>query len=447
MRRIVKLINHGSIRLFLFVLVMLTPFTAWAQTNYGLFIGDYEYYYPNTNQVGVKVTSANASNITHTCIKSGTVSFDLNSRTLTLNNATIDGSIYSYGALTINLIGDNYVTATDSSAIVGEISSAAQTLTIKGTGRLMAKGTTAYVTDGFDAPTYQEGQSLLLWAGYDADKIFTALYGTQLFSGGNGTSADNSYLIGSTTDLKNLSIYFEEKLLTSSCFYKLSDDINCSNLTGLKPIGTSDYPFVGTFNGKGDNDENYKISNLTYNAAGESDYAGLFYVIGSKNNPGSVSNLILENCTFQKGTENNGAIAGMLSNGSIENCTVTSCEITSEDSWPSCGGIVGSLYGGSITNCTVNGSTITSTSVTNSQAGGIVGFITGTATVSGCQVTGTAGKPTTITGSVSSEGDTENNCSGGIVGVCSDGVISISNNKVLGNTTISRYLCWCHCRR
>ena len=363
MRRIVKIIDHGPIKLVLLALVMLMPFTAWAQTNCGLFIGDYEGYYETTNPVGVKVTSANASNITHDCIKSGTVSFELETRTLTLENATIDGSIYSYGDLTINLVGDNYVTATDSSAIVGEISSAAQDLTIKGTGRMLAKGTTDLVTSGFKAPTFQDEQSLLLWAGYNANSIYTALYGTQLFSGGNGTSADNSYLIGSTTDLKNLSLYFEEGLLTTSCFYKLSNNINCSDLTGFKPIGTSDYPFVGTFNGKGDNDENYKISNLTYNAAGQSNYAGLFCVIGSGDNPGSVSNLILENCTFQKGTENNGAIAGMLSNGSIENCTVTSCEITSEDSWLSCGGIVGSLYGGSITNCTVNGSTITSTSV------------------------------------------------------------------------------------
>lgn len=434
MRRIVKIIDHGPIKFVLLALVMLMPFTAWAQTNCGLFIGDYEGYYETTNPVGVKVTSANASNITHDCIKSGTVSFELETRTLTLENATIDGSIYSYGDLTINLVGDNYVTATDSSAIVGEISSAAQDLTIKGTGRMLAKGTTDLVTSGFNAPTFQDEQSLLLWAGYNANSIYTALYGTQLFSGGNGTSADNSYLIGSTTDLKNLSLYFEEGLLTTSCFYKLSNNINCSDLTGFKPIGTSDYPFVGTFNGKGDNDENYKISNLTYNAAGQSNYAGLFCVIGSGDNPGSVSNLILDNCTFQNGTGHNGAIAGLLSNGSIENCAVTSCHILSDAPWPSCGGIVGSIYGGSIKDCTVDGSEINATASTNSQAGGIVGFISGTATVSGCQVTGT-----TITGSISSQGDTGNNCIGGIVGVCdaSNSEISIRNNKVLGETTIS----------
>ena len=99
-----KLINHGLMRLLLFALVMLVPIGTWAQTGCGLFIGDYEGYEAPT-PVGVSVNTTNASNITHDCIKSGTVSFDYESRTLTLNNATIDGSIYSGGALTLNLHG------------------------------------------------------------------------------------------------------------------------------------------------------------------------------------------------------------------------------------------------------------------------------------------------------------------------------------------------------
>ncbi|MCR5366356.1 MAG: hypothetical protein K6E67_09475, partial [Prevotella sp.] len=65
MRRKEQLIDHGLIKLFLFALVMLTPFSAWAQT---ITVG------------GVDATDATALQTAY----GTTVSFDSQTNTLTL---------------------------------------------------------------------------------------------------------------------------------------------------------------------------------------------------------------------------------------------------------------------------------------------------------------------------------------------------------------------------
>lgn len=432
--RIFDLLNQTKRfrQLFVVFTLVLIPIGSWAQ-NYKLFIGDYEGYDPDVRQVGVTVTSGNASNITHSCIKSGTVSFNYDSRTLTLNNATIEGSIYSGGALTINLIGDNYITAADSSAIIGEGSEAALNLTIKGSGSLLAKGTTAYVTDGFNGPIFQDGQSLLLWDGYDADRVYTAVYGTQLFSGGSGTSADNSYIIGNAADLKNLAIYISENLLdTNGKFFQQDADINCTGLEGFAPIGTSLYPFAGTYNGV-----SHTISGLTISSNDE--IIGLFGRIGLVGNDGSktgnVMNLKLSGCSFAGGNKV-GAIVGYLSYGNIDNCTIENCDVISGNGQEvSVGGVAGVFGRGEINNCSVNGgeikaSTTFSLETGSSYAGGIVGYITSDATVDGCIVT-----DATITSSHANPTDVS---AGGIAGICGeDSNQTIKNCSVKGETAIS----------
>ena len=248
-------------------------------------------------------------------------------------------------------------------------------------------------------------------------------------------SEDNPYVLSSANDLITFASQYNASELESNCYVVLGGNIEFNDQTGFVPIGTPERPFLGTFDGKGK-----KISGLSYEAGSEDDYAGLFRVIGSDNGTSSVSgsviNLVLENCIIANGKTRNGAIAGMLRKGTIEDCTVTSCHIISETQTTACGGIVGELCSGSLKDCTVNGSTITATSVSGGTAGGIVADITGSATVSGCQVIGTDQKPTTITAS-SNYDLSSTNYTGGIVGTCIDNSISISNNKVLGNTTIS----------
>ena len=113
MRRIVKLIDHGSIRLVLLAFVMLTPFSAWAE-DYPIMVA------------GVQVTSENATGITGDNIK-GTVTFTpadnttspATPATLTLNGATIEGNIqWSENAdFTIQLLGSNIIDANNEGAI------------------------------------------------------------------------------------------------------------------------------------------------------------------------------------------------------------------------------------------------------------------------------------------------------------------------------------------
>ncbi len=98
-----------------------------AQTN--------EYYY-GIDIAGVEVTSSNYSNITGDGI-TGFVSYDPETKTLTLDNATIDGEIY-FGTgteriedITITLIGENTITE--------EIRTVSGTKKINGTGSLKAR--------------------------------------------------------------------------------------------------------------------------------------------------------------------------------------------------------------------------------------------------------------------------------------------------------------------
>lgn len=81
------------------MMLMLFPITAFAVENYDL------YLYLGNESVGTRVTSENASDV----LGDGTVSYDPDTCTLTLNNAKLAG-IYTYGmdskVLTIKVIGE-----------------------------------------------------------------------------------------------------------------------------------------------------------------------------------------------------------------------------------------------------------------------------------------------------------------------------------------------------
>lgn len=141
--------------LVLFALVLL-PMGTWGQTSYGICIGHYE----GESLVGVRVTSENATNISGDGI-TGTVTFDNDSRTLTLNGATINGCIYSFGNITINIVGSNYIAATDTCAAIRCTASAATVGTLiftstDDTGKLTMRGNYNPCTEGFSSPTYEK---------------------------------------------------------------------------------------------------------------------------------------------------------------------------------------------------------------------------------------------------------------------------------------------------
>ena len=393
----------------------------FTSTSYGICIGHYE----GESLVGVRVTSDNASSISGTGI-TGTVTFDNDSRTLTLNGATINGCIYSFGNITINIVGSNYIAATDSCAIKCT-ASAATVGTLKftstdDTGKLTMKGNGNPWTAGFSSPTYENVE--------DLTEGFTsfAVIGTQMLSGGDGSSG-NPYLISSATDLVILSAITNAPYeFSENKYYQLINDINCTGLSGFEPIGTGSDPFIGTFDGNGKT-----ISGLTYNTTSYTSLTGLFGIVGKTNGTaGTVKNLTLSGCQFGGG-EDNGAIIGYLNNGTIQNCTISSCTISSGNAQsPMSGGIAGTFYKGTIEDCTINGGTITaSTTYTtgsgNAYAGGIAGYVYTGTTISGCTVTNAA---------VNSEVGDQHSCySGGIAGWCENDV-TVSNNSVNGTTTV-----------
>ena len=139
--------------------------------------------------------------------------------------------------------------------------------------------------------------------------------------GGDGSST-NPYVISTANELKDFADQYNAGALTFNCSVELSTNIDCTDLTSFTPIGNSDHPFTGTFDGK-----HHAISNLTCSAGG---YFGLFGEVGTNGTTsaaGNISYLTLDNCTFSGGNVG-GAIAGYLRNGTISNCTVSGCTIT-----------------------------------------------------------------------------------------------------------------------
>lgn len=119
-----KKLNYQTIKGRCFkalIVLLLAPLSSWAQY---LTVG------------GVTVTNDNASEIKGDNVE-GTVSFDVSTNTLTLNNATITGGTFSDGSiasglgeLTIVVIGENKLCSTDTASAIRAVADNAK-LTIK----------------------------------------------------------------------------------------------------------------------------------------------------------------------------------------------------------------------------------------------------------------------------------------------------------------------------
>lgn len=147
-------IGKGLLSLVALFVMLLAPQRAWAQADYGLTVA------------GVAVTSDNATNIIGQNILAGTVTYEDGSHTLTLDHATINGSVVVTGGfdLVVCLVGDNTIQGTGETSLANGISrgggSAAGKLTFD-----IAKNTSGslffpYVTTpiaGFANIEYQNG--------------------------------------------------------------------------------------------------------------------------------------------------------------------------------------------------------------------------------------------------------------------------------------------------
>lgn len=146
--------------------------------------------------------------------------------------------------------------------------------------------------------------------------VYGAVLRSLSFSGGAGTSG-SPYLIATKEDLKELATVVNSDILdTSGKCFKVTDNIDCSGLTGFRPIGwNADHLFKGAFDGNGQT-----ISNLQAN----NDYAGLFgNVFG-----GTISNLTLHNFNIIADNDYNKGYAGTLAGVVDGASTISNVKVT-----------------------------------------------------------------------------------------------------------------------
>lgn len=163
--------------------------------------------------------------------------------------------------------------------------------------------------------------------------------------------ADGNIEIFTATGLKEFSANHNKLgYLLEGKSVKLMNDIE---LTGtFTPIGTTEHPFKGTFDGNGNT-----ISGLTAGTV-DSENIGLFGVLD-----GTVKNLTIENAKIT-GKDNIGIIAGNVNaTGSIESCNVVNSILTANSAG---GGIAGTVAsGGIIKNNIVSNSAIICTDLSD----------------------------------------------------------------------------------
>lgn len=159
-----------------------------------------------------------------------------------------------------------------------------------------------------------------------------------LFGGGNGT-AENPYLVEDAADLNavrnNLSAH-----------YKQVADIDLSEYNWI-PIGTSDNPFVGTYDGNSFKIHNFKMEYNDYYS--DSDVLGMFGYISNS----TIKNVEIVNCFINSTDDNDvGVLVGYARNSSIENCKITGT-VTVQYAY-NCGGIACYIDSSEIKNCTID---------------------------------------------------------------------------------------------
>lgn len=237
---------------------------------------------------------------------------------------------------------------------------------------------------------------------------------TTEFSGGTG-SIFCPYKITDKIQLHNVRKY-------PTAFFILEKDLVFSETdfapngmfynegAGWQPIGSSEEPFEGVFDGN-----NYSITGLQVNISSRSAvYAGLFgYVRGTIKNLGMVDSKIDATSSHYSAIVHAGGITGYLGNGGIiSNCyntgAVTAIPPSESSLAAYAGGITGTVESSGIISDCYNTGVITA----NNGAGGIVGETGNDSTISNCYNMGII---------------TSYAWSGGIVGDAS-GIISNSYN-------------------
>ena len=182
------------------------------------------------------------------------------------------------------------------------------------------------------------------------------------------------------------------------------------------PIGTSDVPYTGTFDGKG-----YTISGLYFNNP-TSYYVGLFGCIGAN---GKISNVGVLDSYFQFRALG-GGVCGMNKNGELQNCSNSSTVICNMQDGT--GGVCGYNSKGTVRDCKNTGSVRGKATL-----GGVCG-VNSYGTITNCFNEGTVS--VTVT-SANVGGVCGNNYSGTIK--CSYNTASVSGQEYVGGVCGAKY--------
>lgn len=166
-------------------------------------------------------------------------------------------------------------------------------------------------------------------------------------------------------------------------YYYLTGDIDLSYALGeygdyynggkgWEPIGNSNTPFKGTFDGRG-----YTIKGLSINSSGQ-DYIGLF---------GYAENATFKNCKFDdvkiEGANYVGSILGKAKSAIFLNCTIISADIVAKNY---IGGLLGIGTSTTISNCQTDNGLISFSSIIDEKtyAGGIVSLLSEVSRIENC---------------------------------------------------------------
>ncbi len=205
--------------------------------------------------------------------------------------------------------------------------------------------------------------------------------------------------------------------------YVLDNDIDLSSIENWTPIGASETPFTGTFDGQG-----HQITGLTVDS--DSNDQGLFGYVGSG---GTVKNVTVSGTVSGRGS--NISVGGVVgkNSGTIENChntvAVSGSGTGGSGDSISVGGVVGQNHGGTIENCSNAGKVSgggSGSSGNSTSVGGVVGY-NRNGTVTNCYNIGEVNG--NVHGSVG-EGDVAFTYVGGVVGQNHGGTIENCHNTV-----------------
>ncbi len=192
------------------------------------------------------------------------------------------------------------------------------------------------------------------------------------------------YQLGTAADMTNFAKIVNSTLGKRILNAVVTADIDMAEATEFSPIGNSDNPYVGTFDGKGKT-----ISNFTYNNAAVNN-VGLFGYVKDA----TIKHVLLK-ASSVTGHANAGGLVGNADNSTIESNAVMNCSVTGYDHVAS---LVANAVGETIIRNNLSNSRVASTAF---QAGGLVGTIKD-ATIEKNLFTGSVSNPTgTVCGLIS----------------------------------------------